>query len=153
MVLASLDFRLAKLNRGAISAGTSIPSESVNPTARLSGSSTVYIELMSTAWKSAALRTRERVDPAFEVVSLAGEDGGVAEGVREERGTLDAGEEGHGEVACVASAQLPELVFGPVDDDCHHGGCVTIAAAFVLIELGAECPHRAAVARDGLAHV
>jgi hypothetical protein len=51
MVLASLDFRLAKLNRGAISAGTSIPSESVNPTARLSGSSTVYIELMSTAWK------------------------------------------------------------------------------------------------------
>jgi hypothetical protein len=38
------------------------------------------------------------------------------------------------------------LVFDPVDEDCHHVGCVAVAAALVLSELGAECPHRAAAA-------
>ena len=46
MVPASFDFCLANLNREASSAGTSIPSESLNPTARFSGSSTVYITLI-----------------------------------------------------------------------------------------------------------
>jgi hypothetical protein len=35
---------------------------------------------------------RECVDQAFEVACLVGEDAGVAEGVGEERGALDAGE-------------------------------------------------------------
>ncbi len=42
MVPASFDFCLANLNREASSAGTSIPSESLNPTARLPASSTAY---------------------------------------------------------------------------------------------------------------
>src|SRR5439155_7161495 len=46
MVPASFDFWLANLNREASSAGTSIPSDSLNPTARCSGSSTVYITLI-----------------------------------------------------------------------------------------------------------
>jgi hypothetical protein len=46
MVPASFDFCLANLNREASSAGTSIPSESLNPTARFLGSSTVYITLI-----------------------------------------------------------------------------------------------------------
>jgi hypothetical protein len=41
MVPASFDFCLANLNREASSAGTSIPSESLNPTARLPASSIV----------------------------------------------------------------------------------------------------------------
>jgi hypothetical protein len=45
MVPASLDFCLANLNREASSAGTSIPYESFEPTARSLGSSTVYITL------------------------------------------------------------------------------------------------------------
>jgi len=101
----------------------------------------------------AVLLARQRIDPAFEVAPLAGEDHGIAERVCEERRALDAGEQREREIAGVASAELPELVFGPVDDDCHHRGCVAIAAVLVLVELGAECPHRAAVARDSLAHV
>lgn len=46
MVPASLDFCLANLKRGASSAGTSIPSESLNPTARFPLSSIVYITLI-----------------------------------------------------------------------------------------------------------
>ena len=46
IVPASLDFCLANLNREASSAGTSIPSESLNPTARFVGASTVYITLI-----------------------------------------------------------------------------------------------------------
>ena len=46
MVPASFDFCFANLNREASSAGTSIPSESLNPTARYLGSSTVYITLI-----------------------------------------------------------------------------------------------------------
>ena len=46
MVPASIDFCLANLNREASSMGTSIPSESLNPTARFLGSSTVYITLI-----------------------------------------------------------------------------------------------------------
>jgi hypothetical protein len=46
IVPASLDFCLANLNREASSAGTSIPSESLNPTARFLGASTVYITLI-----------------------------------------------------------------------------------------------------------
>ena len=46
MVPASFDFCLANLNREASSAGTSIPSESLNPTARFLGSSMVYITLI-----------------------------------------------------------------------------------------------------------
>ena len=45
MVPASFDFWLANLNREASSAGTSIPSDSLNPTARFPGASTVYITL------------------------------------------------------------------------------------------------------------
>ena len=45
MVPASFDFCLANLNRATSSAGTSIPSESLNPTARFAGSSIVYITL------------------------------------------------------------------------------------------------------------
>ena len=37
MVPASFDFWLANLNREASSAGTPIPSDSLNPTARFSG--------------------------------------------------------------------------------------------------------------------
>src|SRR5262249_37560138 len=94
----------------------------------------------------------ERVDPAFEVACLAGEEGGVAEGVREQGGALDAGEQRHGQVTSVALAELPKLAFGPVDDERHHRGCVAVAAALGLVELGAERPHRAAVARDRLTH-
>jgi hypothetical protein len=46
MVPASFDFCLANLNREASSAGTSIPSQSLNPTARFLGSSTAYITLI-----------------------------------------------------------------------------------------------------------
>jgi hypothetical protein len=46
IVPASLDFCLANLNLEASSAGTSIPSESLNPTARFLGASTVYITLI-----------------------------------------------------------------------------------------------------------
>src|ERR1700733_14026433 len=46
IVPASLDFCLANLNREASSAGTSIPSESLNPTARFLASSVVYITLI-----------------------------------------------------------------------------------------------------------
>src|ERR1035437_1140238 len=46
MVPASLDFCLANLNREASSAGTSIPSASLNPTARLPASSSVYSTLI-----------------------------------------------------------------------------------------------------------
>ena len=46
MVPASFDFCLANLNREASSAGTSIPSESLNPTARFLASSRVYITLI-----------------------------------------------------------------------------------------------------------
>lgn len=46
MVPASLDFCLANLNRVSNSAGTSIPSESLKPTARFLGSSTVYMTLI-----------------------------------------------------------------------------------------------------------
>jgi hypothetical protein len=46
IVPASLDFCLANLNREASSTGTSIPSESLNPTARFLGASTVYITLI-----------------------------------------------------------------------------------------------------------
>ncbi len=46
MVPASFDFCRANLNRGASSAGTSIPSESLNPTARFFASPTVYITLI-----------------------------------------------------------------------------------------------------------
>ena len=42
MVPASFDFWLANLNREASSTGTSIPSESLNPTARLSGSPSIH---------------------------------------------------------------------------------------------------------------
>ena len=103
--------------------------------------------------KSAALGACEGVDPAFEVVSLAGEDRGVAEGVGEERCALDAGEERDGEVTCVLSTELPELVFGPADDQRQDCGSFAVAASLALVELGAECPHWAAVACDGLAHV
>ena len=46
MVPASFDFPRANLKREASSAGTSIPSESLNPTARFLRSSTVYITLI-----------------------------------------------------------------------------------------------------------
>ena len=46
MVPASFDFCLANLNREASSAGTSMPSDSLNPTARFLGSSMSYITLM-----------------------------------------------------------------------------------------------------------
>src|SRR5262249_1692839 len=46
IVPASLDFCLANLKRVASSAGTSIPADSLNPTARFFASSTVYITLM-----------------------------------------------------------------------------------------------------------
>ncbi len=46
MVPASFDFWRANLNRGASSAGTSMPSESLNPTARFVGSSIVYSTLI-----------------------------------------------------------------------------------------------------------
>ena len=46
IVPASFDFCLANLNRDASSAGTSMPSESLNPTARFPPSSTVYITLI-----------------------------------------------------------------------------------------------------------
>jgi hypothetical protein len=46
MVPASLDFCLPNVNRETSSAGTSIPSESLNPTARFSGLSRVYITLI-----------------------------------------------------------------------------------------------------------
>src|SRR5262249_53319423 len=95
----------------------------------------------------------EGVDPAFEVASLAGEDGGVVEGVGEEGGALDAGEQGDGEVACVASAELPELTLGPVDDQRDHGSCFAVAAPVGLVALQAERPHWAAAACDRLAHV
>jgi len=46
MVPANFDFCLANLNREASSSGTSIPSDSLNPTARFLGSSTVYSTLI-----------------------------------------------------------------------------------------------------------
>ena len=46
MVPASFDFWRANLNREASSGGTSIPSQSLNPTARLPASSMVYSTLM-----------------------------------------------------------------------------------------------------------
>jgi len=46
MVPASFDLCLANLNREASSSGTSIPSESLNPTARFLGSSMVYMTLI-----------------------------------------------------------------------------------------------------------
>ena len=46
MVPVSFDFCLANLNREASSAGTSIPSESLNPTARFLAPSMVYITLI-----------------------------------------------------------------------------------------------------------
>ena len=46
MVPASFDFWVANLNREASSSGTSIPSESLNPTARFPPSSTPYITLI-----------------------------------------------------------------------------------------------------------
>ena len=46
MVPASLDLPLANLNREASTAGIHIPSASLNLTARLLGSSTVYITLI-----------------------------------------------------------------------------------------------------------
>ena len=46
MVPASFDFCRANLNRAASSSGTSIPSESLNPTARFPASSRVYITLI-----------------------------------------------------------------------------------------------------------
>ena len=46
IVPASFDFWRANLNRSASSSGTSIPSESLKPTARFFGSSTVYITLI-----------------------------------------------------------------------------------------------------------
>jgi hypothetical protein len=46
MVPASFDFWRANLNREASSAGTSIPSESLNPTARFVALSMVYITLI-----------------------------------------------------------------------------------------------------------
>src|SRR5919108_5810154 len=49
------------------------------------------------------------VDPTLEVACLAVEDGGVAEGVGEERGALDAGEERECEVACIWPAEFTEL--------------------------------------------
>jgi hypothetical protein len=54
-----------------------------------------------------------------------------------------------GEVACVASAELPELVLGPVGDAGQDGGCIAIGATVELVELGAERSHRAAVNRRG----
>jgi len=69
------------------------------------------------------------------------------------RGALNAGEEGDGEVACVAPRELPELLLGPIDDERHHRGCLAIRASLDLVELGAERPHRAAVTRDYLAHI
>jgi hypothetical protein len=47
MTPANFDFCLANLNRDANSDGTSIPSESLNPTARFFGSSMVYITLIA----------------------------------------------------------------------------------------------------------
>ena len=46
IVPASFDFWRANLNRVASSSGTSIPSESLNPTARLPGCAIVYITLI-----------------------------------------------------------------------------------------------------------
>jgi hypothetical protein len=46
IVPASFDFCFANLKRVASSAGTSIPSESLNPTARFLASSSVYITLI-----------------------------------------------------------------------------------------------------------
>ena len=46
MVPASFDFWVANLKRDASSAGTSIPSDSLNPTARLLGSSMLYMTLI-----------------------------------------------------------------------------------------------------------
>ena len=89
----------------------------------------------------------------FEVACLAGEDGGIAEGVREERGSLDAGEERYSEVAGVRSTEQAELALGPVDDAGHHGGCLTIVATLGFVEFGTQRPHWAAVPRDRLTHV
>jgi len=47
IVPASFDFWRANLNREASSVGTSIPSESLNPTARFLASSIVYITLIA----------------------------------------------------------------------------------------------------------
>src|SRR5205085_5079326 len=52
----------------------------------------------------------QAIDPALEVAPLAGEDGGVAEGVGEQRSALNAGEQHEREVAGVSSSQLPELL-------------------------------------------
>src|SRR5438105_11457059 len=49
MAPASFDFWLANLNFEASSAGTSIPSESLNPTARFVGSLIAYITLIDQA--------------------------------------------------------------------------------------------------------
>ena len=46
IVPASFDFCLANLKRVASSSGTSIPSESLNPTARFHPSAIVYITLI-----------------------------------------------------------------------------------------------------------
>jgi len=84
---------------------------------------------------------------------LAAEDGGVAEGVGEEGGTLDAGEESNREVACVRPAELAELIFRPIDDRGDYLGGVAVEAVLALVELGSERAHRAAVTHDRVAHV
>src|SRR5919197_719625 len=95
----------------------------------------------------------ERVDPALQIAGLAGEDLGFAEGVREECGSLDAGEERVCEVARVAPAELAELVFRPIDDAGEHRGAAPVELALDLVELRAEGSDRAAVAGYGVALV
>jgi hypothetical protein len=60
------------------------------------------------------------VDPAVDHAGFAGEDVGVAEALREQRGALDAGEQAEGEVVRVAASELPELLFRPVDHEAKQ---------------------------------
>src|SRR5262245_27117919 len=93
---------------------------------------------------------RERVDPAFESSRLPAHQLRIVKGVGEQCCTLDAAEEGDGEVARVAPAELPELLLGPVYDEGEHVRGFSVEAVVALAELGAKAADRTAVEGDGV---
>jgi len=64
----------------------------------------------------ASLKALYRVDPLGEADGLAVHQVRVAEGVRQQRGALVAGDELDGEIAGVGAAHVPELPRGPAGD-------------------------------------
>src|SRR4051794_22710302 len=91
---------------------------------------------------------RQALDPALDPPDLPLEELLVAEGVRQQGGPLDRGQERHGDTAWVALLELPELTLGPVEDGPQRPRGVGAEFRVVLVELVGEPAERTAVLDD-----